>query len=497
VNDQAVSLSQAEVDAVMDANATMNTREIAVPLQYPDWNAWLPTLHPLDVWPAGADPAGSFETGAQFSQSARQDPLASARQIEAWLAANQNPNGVHGDWSHLTPAKRNEVQQLFSNSGWIAYGFLGGGRGNHIAGSGEYGAQVGARHLLSLRSADTAALEPEGATLPAFIERAVMSVLHWNAVKQWEWAQVYGLEGNQQWFIGEYDAGADTWRGRGEARGWPFNTVSVFFLAPHMLYQEDRSISRDSILAWEQGNRLGSYYRTNIWYQMQMSINPGAQSDWVNFSMDWPYLTGFDELLAGSLGSSTPAHQRAALMSNVRLLQARIKGAQFVNNAIPLYVATDTRPLGDNRGRFGRAQALKHLTPVNFMARATTLGSVGTPFADLDQLSPGLHLKVVNGAIHQFNQLYAATAPGAWRRCDPNNMDLGESEPTAGFAFCVDVARQPLAQTSPGQYAMNVDPYWRAPPEQSQQYGIWKAGQMGVEGQRLQVWRSWAESLWP
>ena len=28
----------------------MNAREIPVPIQFPDWNAWLPVMHPLDIW---------------------------------------------------------------------------------------------------------------------------------------------------------------------------------------------------------------------------------------------------------------------------------------------------------------------------------------------------------------------------------------------------------------------------------------------------------------
>ena len=502
VNDTAPALSQAEVDAVMNPNATLNAREVAVPLQYPDWNAWLPTIHPLDVWPAGSSPAGSFAAGAQFSASSFQDPSGSAAKIDAWLAANKNPNGVYGDWSHLTPAKRKEIHDMFSNIGWIAYRFLGGGRGNHIASSGEYGAQVGARLLAARVSAGTVASAPEAATSNAFIERSMMSLLHWNLINQWDWAQTYGLEGNQQWFIGDYDAKAGTWKGRGEQRGWPFNTVSAFFLAPHMLYQADADskgkITRQWYMAWESKNQVGSYYRTNIWYQMQMSINPGGQSDYVNYSMDWPYLTGFDSLLANTVGTATPASKSVSMMSTVRLLDANIKSAQYVNNAIPLYVASDTGSLINNRGRFGRGQTLKHLTPTGLMDTATVkFGKGSSPFTQFDQLSPGLYLKVLNGEIAQFNALYAGTAPAAWRRCDPANMDLGESEPTAGFAFCVDKTKNPLTKLSAGGYAMNTDMNARAPEEQAHQYGLWKAAQLGAEPQRLQVWSAWVSRIWP
>ncbi|WP_395806234.1 RICIN domain-containing protein [Archangium minus] len=500
LSSQPLALSQADVDAVMNANATLNAREVAMPLQYPDWNAWLPTIHPLDVWPAGASSAGSFENGAQWAQSSRTHPKASADQIEAWLEAHKNPNGQYGDWSHLTPSERNQIQGYFSAFGWEAYRFLGGGRGNHIASSGEYGAQVGARLLAARAASSTTGSEPASFTTNAFIERAVMSLLHWNVIKQWEWAHTYGLEGNQQWFIGDFNAATQTWRGRGEVRGWPFNTVSVFFLAPHMLYQADETssgkVTREWYLAWERSNIVGSYYRTNAWYQLQVSINPGAQGDWVNFSVDWPYLTGFDELLSETVGTSTPAHANAAFLSDLRLLQARIKSAQYVNNDIPLYVPTQTGSLIDNRGRFGRAQTLKHLTPTNFMDQATTQGTRKTPFSKLDQLQSGLYLKVLNGAMNQFNALYTDTDPAKWRRCDPANTELGESEPYAGFAFCVDQTRKPLAQPAPGNFVMNAV-NGRVTVEQSQQYGIWKATQLGADAQRIQKWREWTSRLWP
>lgn len=500
--DVAPSLTQSDIDAVMDPNATLNTREVAMPLQYPDWNAWLPTIHPMDVWPEGADSSGSFLTGARFSASSFQDPNGAASRIDAWLNANRNPNGAYGDWSHLTPARRKEAYDMFYGFGWTTYGFLGGGRGNHIAPAGEFGAQVGARNLASLVSSQTVANQPAAATVNAFIERATMSLFHWNLIRQWDWAQAYGLEGNQQWFIGEYSAGANTWKGRGEARGWPFNTVSAFFLAPHMLYQTDwdpaGNVTREWYLAWEAGNKVGSYYRTNIWYQLQLTINPGAQSDWVNYPVDWPYLTGFDDILASAIGTSGAAEKNASMLSTTRLLQTHIKAAQYVNNAIPLYVATDPGSLINNRGRFGRAQTLKHLTPTQAMDKATvSFGTSVTPFARLDDLAPGLYLRILNGYIKQFNALYTDTDPAAWRRCDPANMDLGESEPTAGFAFCVDRAKRPLATSSRGGFAMNTDMYARAPQEQLQQYGVWKASQLGADPARVQKWSDWVGRLWP
>ena len=76
----------------------LNMRELAVPLEFPDWNAWLPPVHPLDVWtPDAGQTAGLFEAGYQGK-----NPAATFDKVAAWLSGHKNPNGVYGDWNHLT-----------------------------------------------------------------------------------------------------------------------------------------------------------------------------------------------------------------------------------------------------------------------------------------------------------------------------------------------------------------------------------------------------------
>ncbi|HSC88316.1 MAG TPA: hypothetical protein VLC09_13630, partial [Polyangiaceae bacterium] len=261
--DQPLALTQADVDAVMNPDATLNAREMQVPLQYPDWNAWLPSIHPSDVWPEGGKGGAVFESGGgSFPNGGQKDPYQKYLDLRAWFEDHQNVDDP-GDWSHLTPQESDQIR--FSNYvfGWEAYNYLGGGRGNHVASEGQFGAQVGADNLMTHIDEATVALGKEGAfTTNAFIERAVASMLHWNAVKQWEMAQDFRLEGDQTKFIGELDEDSGEWRGRGEAHGWPFNTVSAFFLAPHMVYQTDRDaqdvVTREWYTAWEADNIVGS-----------------------------------------------------------------------------------------------------------------------------------------------------------------------------------------------------------------------------------------------
>jgi hypothetical protein len=495
-----LSLTQGDVDAMMNPNATMNAREIPVPIQFPDWNAWLPTIHPLDVWPAQADGSG-FVNGAAFAGDSKKIPNGKYLALIAWLQTNKNPNGNMADWSHLTPTQRAQIMEMFYIAGWEGYNFLGGGRGNHIAPSGQYGAQVGGAYLQTKLNATTAAASSAKAfTTNAFIERAVASMLHWNAIKQWEMAQDFSLEGNQQWFIGDKDATTGAWKGRGEAHGWPFNSISLFFLAPHMVYQTDTDatgkVTREWIEAWETDNVVASYYRSNQWYQMQMSVNPGGQSGWVNFPMDWPYLTAFDDYVAQKVGDATPAARAAQNAHYVRLLQARIKSAQYVNNAIVLYDPNQP-DLFANAGRYGRGQVAKHLTTTNYLDNANRDGVGKTKFAFLDDVQAGMYMKVVNGSIAQFNALYTPLPLTSWRRCDPANTQLGEPENVAGFRYCLDTGKTALGTYADGTRFMTSNALYQVTTEQTEQYGVYKATLLGAEPNRLKVWSDWVQAAWP
>ncbi|SEK63148.1 hypothetical protein SAMN05216359_102471 [Roseateles sp. YR242] len=498
---KALAITQADVDKVMDATGTLNNRETAVPIQYPDWNAYLPAIHPMDIWPKGADPSGDFESGATFVNG-RLNPLATAQRIKAWFVSHRNANGVHGDWSHLTPVDSNQIQSMIRPYGFEVYSWIGGQRGNHIATGGLYGSQVGGANLQRRASSASMAREPEAFTSNAFIERAVGSLLQWNVVQQWSWAQTFGLEGDQRWFIGDYDATSRTWKGRGEIRGWPFNTVSAFYLAPHMVYQADHDasgrVTREWVQAWEAGNRVGAYYRTSAWYQAQASINAGAQSDWANYPMDWPYMSSSTDVLANTIGESTPAHVTQGQLSRIRRLHTHIKIAQYANSDIPMYVPTDTRSLLLNRGRFGRAAVMRGMIPTSIMDIKTQQADTPSPYKRLEQLQPGVLLMIVNGGFRQFNQLYAGTDPAAWRRCAADNMDLGEPEPYAGFAFCLDVGREPLVQATTGGMAMRSIAGRRfQTAEQQLQYALWKGAQLGADPARMAVTQAWTDRVWP
>ena len=500
VDDTPLSVTQTAVDGVLDATKVMNTREQPLALQFPDWNAWLPPVHPLDIWaPDPGSTTGLFETGYQGG-----NPLTTFQAIEAWLEQNKNPNGVYGDWSNLTPNQRNDIQGQLQNLGGQTISFGGGGRGTRVSTdpNNPFGVQLGAAKMQALLSNATAALAdlttcgPTGACTPfstdAFIERADVGLYHWMAVKQWEIVETYGLQ-NQQIFHGNVDS-TNQWVSDGEVRGWPYSWPSVFYLAPHMLYAPTVTAqgTREFYFSWE--NRLVSYYRTNAWYQLQVTINPGWGGA-SNGPIDWPYTQGFIEGLSDDLNTAkAPGWIAGAHLARYFLVNAKL--AQKANTDLPFDAPNPTDPtdIWTNGGLQSKADLLFKLSPATILDSGT---NQPTRFRQLEQIAPGAYLIFVNGSIALYNSLYANTMRSQYRICDPTNMQMGTNEQYAGQRFCIDAGRVPLPLDSNG---LPYCPYPSNDGYTTEQYSIWgvmAATQLGADAGLIKTWSTWNDQMWP
>lgn len=150
-----------------------------------------------------------------------------------------------------------------------------------------------------------------------------------------------------------------------------------------------------------------------------------------------------------------------------------------------------------NQGRYSRAITPQHLYPLHVLDFVDQGASFKMEFHLLDELAPGLYVKVVNGSVRLFNTLITTTNPADWRRCDPNYMSGGIPEPWAGFRYCLDQKRVPLGQSSPGVYCMNTAYGETATLEQALQYTIWKSQQLGADPARIKVLSDWFNSAIP
>ena len=221
-----------ELRRVIDWDKTLNLREMPVAVQFPDWKAWLPEVHPIDVWPDtwdDGDPEASFQRAiADFSERP-----ARARD------ADRVPN-------YLTNITNNSRT------------WLGEGRTSGFGGSGS-----------DWRSKTSDKLDVRD---PRYtVSESKRAVASWIAVKHWEVVQRFDLAAEAPRV---FPAG-------GEKYAWPSGAQNVHPLAPH--------ITADNLNNWpHQDESLGDF-RSTLWYQLQMTLNAGQGEPMGIQPIDWIY----------------------------------------------------------------------------------------------------------------------------------------------------------------------------------------------------------------
>jgi hypothetical protein len=348
--------------------------------------------------------------------------------------------------------------------------------------------------MMARAASATTALHPAWYTLAAFVERADLSMMHWLVVRQWELANKYGLESEQDSFVGKYDSSAKKWTPypNSVARAWPFvNFVqSAFGVGPHMLAQDEKmpdGTTRQWVFAWQTSNKISSYYQTNQWYHLQTILNAGTTSG--PTPMDWPYNSAFLNVLDQAVPASSPAALAEHQMIRMRTISTKVREAQYANNALALNTPDPTAPddpMKNLTGRSSRAIEFKQITPID------ELGSL----AEEDTIYPGLHLMLANAKIKLFNEMYSHTRPTEWRRCTCDPVYFDAPEMPQGQRFCVPPKRR----------MMNWNKYTGNPmlaggggntDDQVNQYGVFQARQAGADPARVQVWSDWVDAMWP
>ncbi len=172
---------------------TINLRQIPVAIQLPDWNSWLPEKHPLDLW------------GKDYYDCTRDPLLVTCPPVETPERAYASMRGLLevGLQSEDVPDAVGALED--AARAWIADGAT---------------ISIGSEWR-TLR----------GTTLDQAIDRGYAndfvkrSLAQWLAVKYWEVAQEFGLEG----------LGPKIYPGDGERLSWPFgNHQTVHAVAPHI-----------------------------------------------------------------------------------------------------------------------------------------------------------------------------------------------------------------------------------------------------------------------
>ena len=218
----------AGIGEVANPHGNLNVRELPIALQLPDWNAWLPLVHPKDVW------------GDAFVESEGYTSYVAARE-------RLETEGVRA------LMQSGELGSVFSETMRGVKRFVATGQeeGKNAAFRIKKGAIIDSRDPRFSR------------------EMAKVALAHWAAVKSWELAQDFDLAETAQELTGE------------ELRAWPGTGSTVFPLAAHLL--------ADDITQFEWESTVRSKYMTTSWYQLQMIINAGQRAVKIGSPMDWKY----------------------------------------------------------------------------------------------------------------------------------------------------------------------------------------------------------------
>ena len=235
------------VAEIVDVDASLDLTAVPIAMQLPDWNSWLPEVHPKDLWPADGYFADSDlnDYYEWFSGEVAADP---AGQLQ------------HPEWMSRVDYLQDATRSFLAN--------------------GRYDTR-GSSPWRTQGSITTDRIAPEYLRdgLP---EYAKHQLAKWLAVKYWEILSPTGLETRGR----EKVPGADRWQ-------WPMRRQAVHQVAPHIVSQNVNSFVYNEALVDE--------YNSSAWYQLQMTINSGmglgddgvyaeenTATDGVQ-PVDWPY----------------------------------------------------------------------------------------------------------------------------------------------------------------------------------------------------------------
>jgi hypothetical protein len=311
------------VRAVVDRFSTLNMRELPLALQFPDWNTWLPRLHPRDGFRATSAVILADEKGVPTSSkkpffdvvydaavaNPTRDTIAAMRiRLEDWIqrgatcftqSENKGPpyRGVNG------------VVMAAASLPPVNDPLISGATECHTA------------HLDKTRMKR--------------IELAKHGLAAWLSVKQWELVHSKSMEEDFKNLPKLNVKGTSVSVGE---RGWPLDGFSVFFRAPHYLaYNSREFLAQDAMVG---------AYESSAWYQLQLVLNPGYRRNVPpanhpnttdpEMPSHFPYTIDFLESLARESKLADPFRFWATY---IKIRQQQTNGHYGVENGLDLRTA--------------------------------------------------------------------------------------------------------------------------------------------------------------
>lgn len=353
---------------------TLNMREIPVALQLPDWNHWLPIVHPLDAFGAvdaaaltgfrkplfnedefledlalqygiprcNNEPPGTdcFQR-ASFRALSREDRKAYladsswarldyrydsvSTPVEARAAAGWDGNVALGgalEFSDSEPwAALWQAHEALRKSAEVGYADLSPAHSGEALWqtAREYVqvGQVGRGSAYRTHFSPALALA-EGNGVPK--ELAKRSLVLWLMVKHWELIREHRLEDRSRQ-IHPY----------GEPLEWPVGRAQTGHQpAPHIVASNEENFRAEGV--FDQDPLVG-LYESNSWYHLQLVLNSGARAATTGKPVDWIYYYQHTHRLSQRLAEAArPGYER--YLEPLRYLATIVKGAQMRDNGL-------------------------------------------------------------------------------------------------------------------------------------------------------------------
>ncbi len=338
---------------------TINLRETSVALQLPDWNSWLPEVHPRDLW------GPLFMEGEQGDCGTVPSPHLAYEQAMAGLATATTPS----QYRALTPRIERATRAF------IGVGPKPGTDGSdwrRIVDNAEACAPV--RRIQRGVSA----------------ELAKRSLAQWLAVKQWEMVQRFELE----------DQAAAIYAGTpraefAEALSWPLDgQQSVHPVAPHIVSDDLQLFRSDDV----KQTAVKSKYDSTAWYQLNMILDTGARHRTGVAPVDWPYQ--YRHIFEAADYAQKQAENAFDAIDYQPLRQ--------VHSMIKAYQMRDNGGFPDVQG-----WTLRYVSPFWLVYHPDQM-------AALDALEPELERKVVEAFVLRYVEIASKINDGAWSVCPAN-----------------------------------------------------------------------------
>lgn len=323
--------SRNAVKKVVDRLSTLNMRELPIALQLPDWNSWLPIVHPSDAFEETraitSDEDGN-RVGMPFYeylyQEALKDPSAYnlaelTSRIRAWIG-----QGATCYTQGLKPA----------GPGWRA--------ANGLIGDSQI---LSERYVRSRDSMSTCGSKRYNKELSRGFESAKRGLHSWINIKLWEIIHSNNLETQSARVSKEVCfRGSNDCVDASEPRGWVLagketNPMAFFSRAPHYIgYNSDHFTDQDLI---------SGLYEGTAWYHFQLIMDPGYRS---KATSHFAYTIGHLEKINDE-SSESQSFRFWATMIKMRQLQT--SGLYGKENGLDLRTAQPFRYFSDRRGNHG------------------------------------------------------------------------------------------------------------------------------------------------